>query len=318
MPAEVTTAHDLLYVTDSPITAKSLAESLMGLEGVVGKSALVLRKLMPDLALVETQVLISRIEHGSYKESFLVRLILGCGEELEKRIEALRVRLSLKKMDAKTIIGISILGAILYAAWEFRQSKADANVASDLATVHIENSFNSIGAELNLTAADVKAILDAALQKDKEALKKQVVKLAHPGGDARGEKLVLDGNDARSISEEVIQAIPADYKAEEAEEPFRDFQKVQMIVRAADLDRPLTGWAGIVPEVADKRLVLSLAPEIDPAKVPIGKYFNADITLLYRLDKQGKNTPKRLLLRRVLDRTHRSQIAHSETGRLRA
>ena len=298
MIKEMQSEHQFYYQTDAPVTARMLADSLLGLEGVVEKSGHILRRLIPDVGRLDAEVLIQSIELGSIDEKFLVRLIFGKGKAGEKKIEALRKTLGLKNMDSKKIIGFAIALAIAYAAYLYLQKKPDPAL-----NVHIENSFNTIGAEMNMSRDEALALVESAIT-NKEELKKHVVKLIHPSSDEKSGHISLDNNPALSISHEVIKAVPLKYDQTDAEEPIQDFQNIQIVVRAADLDKVTQGWAAIIPEISDSRLPVHVMAEIDVNKVPIGKYFRGNITVVYKVDKNGNKTPKRYLLSAIIEEKH--------------
>lgn len=295
MGNELKSEHQFYYQTESPVTARMLAESLLGLEGVVERSSEIIGRLIPEIGRLDAEVLITSIELGSYKENFIVRLIFGKGEEAEKRIDQLRKKLGLHKMDSKKLVGFAIAAAILYAAYLYSKKGEGAKPE---ATVHIENSFNTIGSEMNLSREEVLALIETAIT-NKEDLKKHVVRLMHPANEAKGGKVLIDENETFAIPKEVVEVVPNHYEKEEADEPVKDFDNIQMVVRAADLDKVTQGWAAIIAEVSDKRLPLHVMPEVDVNKVPVGKYFQGNITVVYKVDKKGNKTPKRYLLRGI-------------------
>ena len=231
------------------------------------------------------------IELGSYKENFLVRMVFGSGEDAERKIEELRQKLGLKEMNAKTLIGFLLAAALVYGAYLTLKPGSPSSV-------HIENSFNTIGREMNLKPEEVMALMEEAIN-NKEDLKKHVVKLAHPGGVSQGGEIRIDGNDAFTIPAEIVNGIPTRYEKKEAEEPFQDFDNVTIVLRAMDLDRPTTGWWAIVGEISDKRLPVEISADINPATIPIGKNTPVDITVVYKVDSHGNKTPKRYLLRKL-------------------
>lgn len=288
-------SHSFYYSTDNPITAAMLAESLLGLEGVVQNSTQILSKLM-GVPISKADVMITSIKLGSYDESFFVRLFFGKGKEGEQNIEKLREKLGLKNMDLKKVVGVAIAAAILYAAWYYVGKSGDPSIS-----IHIENSFNNWGKDLGVSKEELLDLVKESIKKP-EDLKKHVVQLTHPEGSKKGGKITIDGEESLTLSPEVVQSIPSEYVKEISEEPFKDFDGVDIVVRAMDLDRPVMGWAAIVPEVSDKRLPLVLEEGILPMTIPLGKYTPADITVIYKLEKNGNKTPKKYLLRRLVEK----------------
>lgn len=276
------------YKTTSPVTAGALADSLMGLEGIAEKSLLILKQLAPHIGPMECQLLVTSIEIGSYNENFIYRLIFGKGKAAEKKIDELRTALKLDNMDPKKIVAIAVSAALVYGVWLFAKPDEPANV-------HIINSFNSIGTDLNMSHEEVIALLDSAIH-NKEDLKRKTVKLIRPQGDTQPGDLSLTGPYALRLPAEALKSIPAEYSKPEKDEPETELKNVPFIVRAMDLDRPGTGWAAILPELDERRLPLALDPGINPLSLPPGKIIYGDLTVIHSLDRHGNKKAKRYLL----------------------
>jgi len=293
--APIESQHVLLYTTKEPVTARALAESLIGLEGVVLSCRGALEVVMGKGSIKDMDVLISGIRIGSYEENFIVRLIFGKGKKAQANIDQLRKDLGLDKMETKKVVGWVIAAAVIYSAYLWVKPAADKE-----ASIHIENSFNSIGAEASMTGDQVLKMMEAVFGKTREKeLKKRAPQLVHPGGNAHSGEMSLDGNSSLTISKEVLKAIPPQPSATPDEDPVEDFEAIQIVVRAADLDNSTRGWSAIVPEIEDRRLPMHLLPEVDPNKVPVGKYCHADITVVYATKAGAKRKAKQLLLRKV-------------------
>ena len=125
------------------------------------------------------------------------------------------------------------------------------------------------------------------------------MKLAHPAGDTRSGKVTLDGREELAIPPEVVSAIPPKYEKAEPEEVSTDYADLQIVVRAADLDKTDSGWAAIAAEITDRRIPLEIAPSVDVRKIPVGKYVRADVTLISKQDLRGHRKPLRLILKRL-------------------
>ncbi|WP_397384790.1 hypothetical protein [Prosthecobacter sp.] len=287
----IDTEHFFFYDTRNVITAGALAESLLGLEAIVKKSVLVINRLC-ETNIKDSEVLINAIEFGSYKENIVFRFLFGKGKAAEKKLDDLRVKLGLHNMDLKKLVGWIIAGSILYAAYKFAPSTPTP------ATIHIENSFNNMGQELGMTKEQVIDLFETAIR-NPEDLKKQVSRMAHPGGVEHTGTMTFDHSESLSIPADVVNMIPPGYKKEDAEEPFKDFEHVQIVIRAIDLDRPANGWAGIITEISDRRLPVVLADGLEPGTVPAGKNIDADVTVLYKVGKNGNKEPKKIMLRKV-------------------
>lgn len=154
------TTHQFSYDTPGEVTATALANNLLGLDGVFESGAKVLAMLL-ESTVKDTEIILTRVELGSYKDNFIFRMVFGEGEEAEKKIEELRRKLRLDKMDGKTLAGFAIAGAIAYGAYRM----APAGAMDDPSVqIHIENSFNALGAELGMGRDEVVALFDTALR----------------------------------------------------------------------------------------------------------------------------------------------------------
>lgn len=109
---------------------------------------------------------------------------------------------------------------------------------------------------------------------------------------------MIDGKESLTIPDEIVSLVPRKYEKPAPAERIERFEDVQIVVRALDLDRPSQGWWGIVPEVSERRLPLVVDADIPTGAVPVGKYFQADVEVIYKLNKKGERIPKKLALLR--------------------
>lgn len=290
MNPQIESAHFLHYDLPGPVTASALAESLLGLDGVIKRSAVVVGALM-EVHVKIADVEITGVELGSYKEHFLVRMVFGKGKAAEKNIDKLRRKLAVKNLNVSHLFTAILGGAIVYVALK------NLPATESPAKVHIENSFNTFGQQIGMTGAELQALIAASVRNPAD-LQRHVVRLTHPNGNEASGTLVFDKNPLLTIPKEAIATIPHEYDREEVE-PFRDLNNVDIIIRAADLDRAAMGWAAIAPEISDKRLPVRLEEGIDPMKLTVGRYTKVDLTVQYRTEKDGSQTPKRYLLRKL-------------------
>ncbi len=294
-PIYVESDHNFYFGIKEAITPAMVADSMLGLDAVIKKSAQVLAKML-DIRVKDSDVFISSIGIGSLDENLLVRFFLGKGKVADANLEKLREFLGLKKMTPKKLIGWIIAGVILYGSYQWYLGAP----AKPEATYHFENSFNNLGKEAGIKPEEVLALLQSAVR-NPEDLKKQIVKLTHPAGTTEPTSLSVDRESSFTLPQEITASVPPTYDRAPEDEPFKSFDNIQIVIRAVDLDRPGQGWAAIVPDVSDKRLPVQLEDGVDPLKVPVGKYTTADITVIYKVDGKGNKTPKKYLLKKLPD-----------------
>ena len=286
-------SHEFYFKTSADVTPLSLADNLIGLDGVLRRSGDVIGKLL-GARVSDVEILLESVELNSYKDNFLFRLTFGKGRAAEKKLDELRKKIGVDEMSPKTMIAAVVLVAVAWAAMRFAGPKPEPAV-----TMHIENSFNAGSEKLGVTRDELVAILDATLGKRAEDVKKHVVKMAHPDGQEEGGEIVFDGEESLKVPKEIITVIPASYEKAEPKSRDVDYIKRDITIRALDLDRPGAGWWAIAPDVAERRLPLSIGAEVDPNKVPIGKTQSADFTVTWKREKSGEETPSRILLHRI-------------------
>lgn len=288
--------HLFYYSSEAEVSATALADSLIGLQGVVERAAEIFGRLLDDAKIKDVQVLITSVEAGSYKENFFVRIIFGKGRKLEANLEKLRKTLKLdEKMDSKKWLALSFLAVLAYGAWLFAPKDSPASIT-------ITNSFNNIGREVNMTGDQVQALVAAVLEGKNEATKRAVVKLVNPEGQRHSGEITIDGHDNLTIPQQALQHIPLKYEKPEADKPDKKLKGVMLTVRAIDLDYPSKGWAAIIPDVSDRRLVLELAPTLKPEQIPLNKYIYADVTITYKKTARGEDLPAKYILHSFSDK----------------
>ena len=286
MPAESTTQHTFYFSSKGLITARSLADNLIGLDGIAHSAARLIEGIV-DVRIKDTEVLLE-----SYKDYFVFRLLFGSGEAAERKLEKFRTSLKLKNMSAENMARLALFAVISYGAWKLYN--AQPHSGND-AAVHFENSFNNMAVEIGMDRDQVIALIEKSIP-NPEPLKKDVLKIARPDGQHLSGDIVIDADPNFTVPRQVVDTLPEKYELSDAEVPEKDFMNIQLVVRALDLDNPERGWWAVVPDVFDKRLPVSVDGDLDPAIIPVGKYFRADIRVLYKIKRNGEKSPKRVLL----------------------
>jgi hypothetical protein len=301
----IETEHFFFFDSRSPVTPRALATSLLGLEGALLQARPVISCLLGTHYVKELQVYVTKIEIGSYKDNFLVRLIFGRGRAAEKKIEELRKALKVDQMDAKKVVGLVLAAGIAWVAYQYLVpgpppggNQTNIQIHDDRIT--IENSFNNIASGTGLTGDELRAVLDQLLTKPKKnELKRNVSRLLHPTGDRNEGSIQIDGDANLSIPEAAAAAIPPNAESDQEIDPIENFEDVQMLLRAADLDNDDRGWWGIFDEVSESRVPVHILPTVDRSKITLGKYMQVDVTVTYRVDRNGNRRPRHYLMSKV-------------------
>lgn len=129
---------------------------------------------------------------------------------------------------------------------------------------------------------------------------KQSMDFLTPARRHRATAVKLPGGEA--ISQEIVQALPSDvemasYQPSTETEPY---EGVTVKFHAHDKDNPKR-WAATIPEVAEGRKSLHLAPEIDAESLFTRDKVKADVLVTSVLDNEGDYQPSIYYLARVYD-----------------
>lgn len=294
---EISQSHTFYFNSDGPITALSLADNLRGLDGISKASTKVIGKIL-NVDISGSQLLIEQVSLESYKDSFIFRLVFGKGRKGEQKLEKFREALKLSDMNPRTLAQFSLAGAVVWGGWHvanaYKQEEGNAE-----AHYHFENSFNTIALQADIEPEAAKEIFEQAV-KNQEQLKKDVVRLTRPGGHLLQGAITFDDNPSLSLPAEAIAAIPPKYEAPDRHDPEKHFKDIQIIVRALDLDTSSRGWWAIVPEVSESRIPMEIDDEVNPATLPAGKLFHAEITITYKADRHGEKKASKVYLHNKL------------------
>lgn len=293
-PFVIESPYTFLYDTEGPVTAAALAESLIGLDGMAGRAASALRTLSPNLGRIKHELLVRDVAIGSYKEQFWFRFIFGYGKAAERKLDELRKRLHLDDVNASPVIASALVaGPVAYGVWQF--AKPDP-----VASVLVNNGLLAIGSSINLPADELSALFDAS-SPNKDELRRDTVRIVRPGGLAKAGTMTLKAGDLSvSLPHQALESVPVEYTKSEPEIHEVKLTNVPTIIRALDLDRAGQGWAGVLPEISEKRMPVELGKEVSPSAIPPGKIIYGNVTLIHAVDRRGEKTPKRFILEKIV------------------
>lgn len=291
-PAVWETPQEYYFDTQTPVTAAALADNLIGLEAMLRVGASVMSNIL-EIPIKDTEIIVKSIELQSYKDKFVFRLFFGSGKKAEAKLEKFREALRLKNMDGRTLASFAVAASIIYGAYMINKS---LGTASD-AQVSFDNSFNNMAVQVGMTGEEVKELMESVI-KSKEEHKKNTVRVIKPDGqDTKGD-MTFDNDSNFRIPSEVVATVPTTYTRDEADKSVRTFKNTAISIRALDLDHPDKGWSGIVTAVSEKRMKVTLGPNVDADSIPAGKSFKADITVEYKISKTGHRVPSKITLDR--------------------
>lgn len=281
------TTHRLYYSTEQAVPVGEIAKSLLALEKIITASETAYEGITAvDIDKIE--VLIAKLESGSLLEDIVIKFFFKDQAGLDAFVEKVRSNTLENGMVGKSLVVGAVLAAVVgTGAYYAASSQAKGSSVPTTITAN-NNVIINIGAgEVGMTPEAFKAVVETAI-KDKKALAENTVAFFKPARADRNASITFDDNDAVRFSPEVIAATPKVVKMEKTDHS-KDYSDVDLQVRATDLDHNKTGWAGVIPDLIDRRIPLKLAENVKPADL---NHFQvrADVTVFYKRKSRGSGS----------------------------
>lgn len=286
------TKHTVYYNTKQPIPISEVIGALQALEKLLRDVPKVVSGAT-GTTIVRSEFFIDKIESGSLLETVAIKLFFKDEEEFEKFLDKIRENGVLRN----TLVGAAIAGLVGYGVY----LAAGANKTPAPHITANNNTIINIGAgEVNMTADQFRAIIEAAVS-DKKELAKNSIKFIAPAKRESGASVVINGDNS-AVPVEITPAaileapdkvdIPADRRIE-------DVKAIEVQIRASDLDSKKSGWAGRI-EGRTERVKIELDPVVNEADLFGKMKVKADVTIIYTRAKSAKElTPSSIFIRKI-------------------
>lgn len=287
-----TATHRLYYDTKHPVPIADIIEGLQGLERILSEVPQVLGGVT-KVPIKRSEIFIEKIESGSLIEDVVVKLFFKDEEGLNKFLEGIHE----KPMVKNLLVGAVITGVALYGVMlAVNAGKTPApNIQAN------NNTIINIGAsEANMTPEQLASIIEAAVS-DKKELAKSAVKLLKPARSDPDTSLRLDDSDVLVVTPAAIREAPKKVEIPK-QQKLEELHGVEVQIRATDLDSKKTGWAGMI-DGKTKRVKIELDPVVNEADIYGRKVIVADVTLVYKLGRDGAElVPDTIFVRKIYDK----------------
>lgn len=295
---EVTVHQQIYYSNKKRVPIKDVAESLLALESIIHQSPDILEAMLPGIRIDAVEVFIEELKSDSIWEEFAIRFIFGSQQEFDEFVFNARERgmdfIKNNNLLSAIIIAMVLSGGSYYLGKD-KTSKPDQKTIIEANN----NTIIQIGANLvELQAEDFKAIIEGAIS-NKEKLAKDAASFVKPAKLDPTANITFNGNSDLQISSESIRAMPSNLNELEEEEFIQDFTNIDLEIRAFDLDSSKRGWAVIIPILHQKRIPLKLDPTVSPEDLLDQRIITADVTVIFRHDKEFNKIPRTVFLRQL-------------------
>ncbi|MBO4121095.1 hypothetical protein J5T34_10200 [Cupriavidus gilardii] len=287
-----TATHRLYYNTKNPVPIADVIEGLQGLENILSELPRVLGGVT-KVPIKRSEIFVERIESGSLLEEVVVKLFFKDQAGLDQFLERIHEKPTVKNLLIGAVIGgIALYGVTLAVnALKTPAPNIQAN----------NNTIINIGAtEANMTPEQLAEIIAGAVS-DKKELAKSAVKLLKPARNDPDASLRLDDSDVLVVTPAAIREAPKKVEIDK-QRKLEELHGVEVQIRATDLDSKKTGWAGMI-DGKTKRVKIELDPVVNEADIYGRKIIVADVTLVYKLGRDGAElVPDTIFVRKIYDR----------------
>ena len=271
---------------------QEVVDSLQGFDAIAKRFPKILSALL-DAPIKSVTVDVNKIEIGSLYDDLIVKFAFGGQEQMDLFMNEMHE----KFMNHKAVPFV-LFFALLIAGGIIAYNVIAPDEASSSPVINSNNTtiINMISAEVGKDADAVREIIERAIPRsDSIKLAKDSYKIFGAFGDSNS--LKFKDFEAYKLPRDVVDTFPSSLDFDSVQE-LKDFENVDVQIRAADLDSVKSGWAAKVPSVSDRRIKVKVANAVDVSKVQIGANVKADVTVVYKM-KDGELVPGYCVIRKI-------------------
>ncbi|WP_151963452.1 hypothetical protein [Acinetobacter oleivorans] len=296
----VETEYHVYYSNKKYIPIDFVIDSLKAIESTLLKTPHFIEKAYPGVKVTHTEIFIEHLESGSLDLKFLLKQTLG--EANYSKVEKLGndAKECLKDIakDNSVVRNIVVAGATAILSVGATLAVVNAlgglggsNEPEKPSVVIVNNGIMNSNGTMILTGDEVKEVIDSLPQKQ---IAKNAVDFVQPAKLENGAEITIDSKDVKleqvKFDDKFIETVPENYTPPTQDEREKKYTNIDAWVYASDQDNRNKGWAGLVPDIHDKRVNFILSDNVDPAQLhSYGKRkIRADIIVHEKYNSQKK------------------------------
>lgn len=285
--------HAVTYTNDGKIPVSEVAESLLANENLIKLTIPLLEKLYPGLVIETVEVNFKSASHDSpLSETFGITLFSTFQEDLERDVPEIIEHLTGKEIpeNFNSLIAIAAFLALYHgSSYLFSRFKGGKSEAIESG---LTNIINVAGDYINMDPEKVRAATKEVYTGTRlQSLAKAVKGVILPAKRDANAKII--GNSQIEFDREAVKDFPSDidFEYEDDQEITANLQKVKISLRATDIDKNNSGWAGTIKNISDNRLKMEVYPTIDLKKLHGKKSIVGDVILISKKQPNGSYRP---------------------------
>ncbi|MDN6275568.1 MAG: hypothetical protein ACTH23_02065 [Moraxellaceae bacterium] len=262
------------FTINEPAPVATVIESLKGFEKLIKRTQPLVEKTLQDIKIIRTEVYIDEIIEGSLIYDFVVKHVIS--EENIEKAKKLGHDIVGDKPVVKTVVSMGV-GALIYAA---TTGYIDSTNVEQTRPPEIE-AYNSVilnaAGDVNISSEDISEFIDKASH-DK-AVTRDVVSATSPIKLDDKVELVMEDFPLLTVSHSVLKELPENTDHLTPTQRAESYPDIDVYIYASDQDKGNNGWAGIVPDLFEKRVKFKLADSVSPISLHGRKKVKADIVV---------------------------------------
>lgn len=268
-------SHRVYYSNREPIPIAEIATSLLALEKLLQRMPKVL-SLVTDVPIEGFEVFVDDIHSGSLIEDIIIKVFFKDQAGLDAFLGKIHEQLGQRKVTRNLLIA-----AILMAIVGYGLHSAATVMGSDEAkqAININNNviINIAADQAGMKPEQLVDIIKASIT-DKKANARDAIEFVKPAKRDPEASISMEGQQVVSITSDVVKKSPSSLNIEDVPTE-RLVPDVDLQIRATNRDSQTSGWAGLIPNLIDRRVRLVLSEEVKPEQLA-GKFtVRADVII---------------------------------------
>ena len=272
-------------------TLQEVADSLIGFDAIVKRFPKILSKVM-DLPIKSVSTDVNKIEIGSLYEDLIVKFGFGGQEQMDLFLKDMHEKfMNHKAVPFLLFFALLIAGGVTAYKVLFPGQQTLSPVVNSNNTI-----ITLISSEVGKDPETIRSIIERSIPYSESIkLSKDSYKIFKAFGDS--DSLKFRNFDRFDLQKDVVKSFPENVDFDSVQN-VKDFDGVEVQIRAADMDSASRGWAAKIPSLIKTRIKVKVAEGVDVSKVQIGKSVKADVSVVYKL-KGEKVVPNYCILRKI-------------------
>ena len=196
----IETSYKIKYTNKNPVPIAEIIDSLYNLEKILRRTPAFLERHYKGIKITNTEVFVSSVESGSLKEEFIIKYVFKSKENYEKAQEVIAQIIE----DNEVIKILVAMGVSAMITWGVITAMSSNELKPTIEAYN--NTIINIGADINFSAKDIEATLNAL--PSKKALVKEAINAVRPAKLENDATIEMGDMDRLEMPNKYIKEVP--------------------------------------------------------------------------------------------------------------